>query len=212
MRQSHLTYLRTLAAGLILGGAQPFQAASNSTDLAQARFLEVEPPLAEFQELVPFCVVAEAGVKSERNGRRIEQLAKTDDEETGTAVLSYLRQHFRQEFKYRLEFWLEDPAEDILSSAVPLDPEEPEPGHSYGLLDQALLYIAAHEYFASEVSATVRVHPGASGLVSDPAGELRLYKLFLEIIFEDGLCEQEHLPTFAGSEFQLRNTTVEKVT
>jgi hypothetical protein len=94
----------------------------------------------------------------------------------------------------------------------PEDPEAevPEPAlHSYGLIDQALLYIASHEYFANEVSGTVRVVAGDSGMVSDPVGELALYKLYLEIIFEDGLQAQEHIPTLAGAAFSIRNTTVE---
>lgn len=248
MRQSHITYLRTLAAGLVLGGSQPFQAASNPAALNQARFFEVEPPLNRFQELVPFCVLVQQNVTNTRDGRRIEQLALMPDppeaeppedppedppeepeepeeppeepEEIVPTKLVYLRQHFKQTFPYRLEFWLEDPAQDILSSRQPLPVEEPEDPeeeppvqaeNSYGLIDQALLYIAKNEFFANEVSGTVRVRAGASGLVTDPAGELGLYKLYLEIIFEDGLQEQEHIPTLAGAAFQIRNTTVEAI-
>jgi len=247
MRLSHVTYLRTLAAGLVLNGTQPFQSASAPVTMTQSRFLEVEPPLNRFQELVPFCVLVSLKPTNIRDGRRIEKLGKVEDpepeipeeeepedppeeppedppeEEPEPIVptkLVYLRQHFKQTFPYRLEFWLEDPAQDILSSREPLPVEEPEgpeeeppppAEHSYGLIDQALLYIAKNEYFTNEVSGTVRVRAGDSGLVTDPAGELSLYKLFLEIIFEDGLQEQEHIPTLAGVAFAIRNTTVEEI-
>ena len=69
-----------------------------------------------------------------------------------------------------------------------------------------MLYIVANRFFTDEVSGTVEVMAGASGIVTDPAGELDYYKVFINIMFKTGLREAGARPDTRGSFHRHRRT------
>lgn len=188
MRASHITYMKNLIASITVPPILP--ATVPSMLIPPERVLEVDPPLDSFQETVPFCVIKYVPMAPVVDGKRVRQLDSFVDA-NGVKNLQYLRRHFSQEFRYSLNFWLEDPTMDVLSSGNFVTDE-------MGIMDQALMYLAKNLRFATTGQATVEVTPGRGALVTDPAGERGLYKIYIEVVFKDGLYETEIVPTLSG--------------
>lgn len=181
MRKAHIDYLKSLAGAVVLDGVNPFV----------DNFFEVQPPLDSFQEKVPFCVVGYNAVQNNLDKRfKIQNRINPVYNDDGTKTLRYVKRHFSQRFVYQLDFWLDTPDADILSQAEDM-----------GILDQSLLYLSSHPTITrvvNDVSIAIELDVGSSGIVTDPAGELGLYKLFLEVVFNDGLWEIVNEPSMAG--------------
>ncbi|WP_078125701.1 LIC10173 family protein [Leptospira alexanderi] len=198
MKIGHIKYLKELIRSIktfpIPPDTIPRQLISNE------RIFEVHPPRDQFQENIPFCVVEHTTNQPERNGRRKERLEPAMID--GVKNLRFLKEHYKQEYKYVLNFWLDNVKQDLLSkgdfSGNPLDS---------GIVDQALIYIAKNERYATPQGATVEIRPGKVALVTDPAESLSLYKIYLEVIFEDGIFEVERVPTLASGTFEIEEPT-----
>ncbi|MFQ3857151.1 LIC10173 family protein [Leptospira kirschneri] len=194
MKIGHIKYLKNLIRSIQANPeppeTEPYQLIPNE------RIFEVHPPGDKFQELVPFCVVEHSPNQPERNGRRTERLESTVIE--GVKNLQFLKEHYKQEYKYVLNFWLENIEQDILSrgdfTGSPL---------SSGIVDQTLIYIAKNKRYATSQGATVEIRPGKTALVTDPAEKLSLYKIYVEVIFKDGIFEVERVPTLASGTFEI---------
>lgn len=156
--------------------------------------------MERFQELIPFCVVEHSPSQPERNGRRKNRLESTVVD--GVKNLQFLKEHYKQEYKYVLNFWLNSVDQEILSkgdfTGSPFDS---------GIVDQALIYIAKHERYATPQGATVEIRVGKVALVTDPAEKLSLYKIYVEVIFDDGIFEVEQVPTLASGTFEIEEPT-----
>ncbi|EMN79809.1 hypothetical protein LEP1GSC106_3476 [Leptospira interrogans serovar Grippotyphosa str. UI 12764] len=147
MKSGHIKYLKELIRSI---KTDPIPPDTNPRQLfSNERIFEVHPTVDKFQELIPFCVIEHTANQPERNGRRTERLEPTMID--GVKNLQFLKEHYNQEYKYVLNFWLDDVSQDILSkgdfTGSPLDS---------GIVDQALIYIAKHERYATFQGATVR--------------------------------------------------------
>ncbi|EKO32871.1 hypothetical protein QMM53_06625 [Leptospira santarosai] len=198
MKHGHIKYLKNLIRSVktnpIPPETEPRQLIPND------RIFEVHPPEDRFQELIPFCVVEHSPSQPKRNGRRTERLEPAIID--GVKNLQFLTEHYQQEYKYVLNFWLDNIEQDILSkgdfTGSPLDS---------GIVDQALIYIAKNERYATSQGATVEIRPGTVALVTDPAKKLSLYKIYIEVIFTDGIFEVERVPTLAMGRFEIEEPT-----
>lgn len=194
MRSLHLTYIKALLGYITLSGQHPFA----------ARFFEVRPPVESFEELVPFAVLAHRPGTNRRDGRRFKRLANGSDA-NGRATARYLRREYDQVFSYQLDFWVKDPAPDVLSdprplagvSAPPLSTEDP------GIIDQAVYFMSKVRFF-TDGTVPIIVTAGQFGTVDDPAGENALYKHFVQIEFRDGLYSVEEFPTLDQAVLQMQ--------
>lgn len=185
MSELHIEYLKSLCSTISLDGQQPFVSAQPG-DLAQGRFLETRPPLDKFQELIPCVVVQYYPLTPARDGRRAERLDRSGDN------LRFLRCEYQRQFRYRLDFWMNDPAQEVLSNQTEV-----------GITEQIQLYVIAHERFMNQLS-TVTVALGPSGLVEDPDRSNGLFYVYQEILFQDDLCLVEEVPSLAGKQIQVK--------
>jgi hypothetical protein len=185
MSEKHIEYMKSMCSGIVLDGATPFVSHPPSS-LAQSHFLEVRPPLDTFQELVPFVLCKHYPMQPGRDGRRYERLARTG------SALRFLRREYKREYRYRLDFWMHDPAQEILSNA-----SEP------GITEQIQLYLVSHERYL-DGNKTVHVRLGPSGFVEDPDGSSGLFYIYQEILFRDDLCVEEAAPSLSGANIRIR--------
>ncbi|WP_017852022.1 LIC10173 family protein [Leptospira interrogans serovar Szwajizak] len=198
MKRGHIKYLKELIRSI---KTDPIPPDTNPRQLfSNERIFEVHPAVDKFQELIPFCAIEHGANQPERNGRRTERLEPTMID--GVKNLQFLKEHYKQEYKYVLNFWLDDVSQDLLSkgdfTGSPLDS---------GIVDQALIYIAKHERYATSQGATVEIRPGKTALVTDPAEKSSLYKIYLEVIFKDGIFEVEQVPTLALGTLEIEEPT-----
>ncbi|MDV6237749.1 hypothetical protein CH379_019140 [Leptospira ellisii] len=198
MKIGHIKYLKNLIRSIQTSPeppeTEPRQLIPND------RIFEVHPPDDKFQELIPFCVVEHSPNQPERNGRRTERLEPTMID--GVKNLQYLKEHYKQEYKYVLNFWLNNIKQDLLSKG-----DFTGSSLDSGIVDQALIYIAKNERYATSQGATVEIRPGKVALVTDPAEKLSLYKIYVEVIFKDGIFELERVPTLASGTFEIEEPT-----
>ncbi len=66
-------------------------------------------------------------------------------------------------------------------------------------------------WIKSEEQIPILVRLGKTGLVDDPAKETGNYKLYVEIIFKDGLYTIEEEETLAGVELEVEGSGIEGV-
>lgn len=183
MRKSHIDYLKNMVASITLNDETPFV----------DNFLEIQPPLDSFQERTPFCVIGYNAVKNDvfRGSRPSERIVIQNETDK---TIAYLTQKVNQVYLYQLDFWLNSPDDDILSNA-----------DSMGIIDQCLVYLYSNLRFTRieyTIPLKIDVYAGQSGIITDPAGELGLYKLFIEVQFMDGIYLIEHKKTLADVEFK----------
>lgn len=198
-------YLRLLAASVALGGDHPFQTTA-PVDLKRAGFLEIEPKHDRFMSgRYPFVVVYHLPTQHQRDGHRRRRIAngkEPDGRRQGAATQRHLRRQFKSRYAYRMDFWIQNPEDDILSDPRPMESHElsspVELDRRPGIVDQCLQFIAEHPWF-TDGENPIRVLPGASGIVTDPMRELSAYKIFLEVSFEDGLWTLETRSTLDGA-------------
>ncbi|MBE7413356.1 MAG: hypothetical protein HS129_15065 [Leptospiraceae bacterium] len=180
MRKIHIDYLKNLVAGIALGG---------TSLVSPERFLEIDPPTDRFQELIPFCIVKYLPVSPVPNKRKVIRLS---DRISGSdRYIRKLKQHFKMEYRYTLNFWLGEPELDVISAPGKTGSEPLIQPGDIGVIDQTLLYLATHQRILGDQKNTIEIYPGRCAIVSDPAGELGLYKIYAEIVFSDGLHEIE---------------------
>ncbi|MCP5502625.1 MAG: hypothetical protein H7A25_22190 [Leptospiraceae bacterium] len=183
MRKAHIDYLKALAASITLNGENPF---------GSDNFYEIQPPLDSFQEKAPFCVIGYNAVNNVfYSGSRPSERIVIQNESNKTIAL--LTKIINQSFLYQLDFWLNSPDDDILSDIT-----------NMGIIDQSLVYLYDRLKFTRDeysIPIKVEVNAGQSGIITDPAGELGLYKIYLEVIFLDGIYKIENRETLAGVQF-----------
>ena len=199
MRSLHLTYLRALVDFITVDGKRPFA----------GKLFEVRPPVESYEQHAPFAVIGHYSARNTRDGRRYRRLGNGVDE-AGKVTARYLRREYIQAFRYRLDFWVKEPAFDILSDPRP-QPGADAPPISVdgpGIIDQALFFCSYVRYF-TDGTVPVIVTAGPFGTVDDPAGENALYKHYLDIEFRDGLYTIEECPTLDGA--IMRMQTIELI-
>ncbi|EMN91203.1 LIC10173 family protein [Leptospira weilii] len=196
MKRTHITYLKDLIGTIMKSPIPP------STDLVRLipedKIFEAHPREDKFQENAPFCVINHTPITPILDGRRWQKLSSV--EISGVKNLRYLRRHFSQEFRYSLNFWFDDPTQSLLSIG-----DFSGRADDSGILDQSLIYIAKHKRFVTPQGVTVEVRPGRAALVSDPEEKKTLYKIFVEIVFKDGVFETELVPTLAGGTLEVES-------
>ncbi|WP_025182197.1 LIC10173 family protein [Leptospira kirschneri] len=196
MRISHLDYLKSLILSIKTLPESP------STDpiplFSEDRIFQSAPDTNDYPDLFPFCIIFQSPLVSVMDGRRFQRL----DSEfvNGVKNIRFLKRHYIQEFKYIINFWMENPLKDIPSS-----------GHlgsgSLGIFDQILIFLSNQRKFTTPRGVTVEVKPGVFSIIADPSENLGFYKLTTEIFFNDGLFETESVPTLAQGTFQIEEPT-----
>lgn len=189
MRKSHITYIKALIASI--------QNLSLDVPIAlidPEKVFEVDPALDKFQEHIPFVVIKHVPTQPISDGRRIDRLPNQVIDSIKN--LQYIKREFQMDFRYSLNFWFEDPTNEVLSSGDISSSE-------LGILDQALIYLYENERYLGESGETIQVEPGRCSMVTDPAAELGLYKIYIELIFKDGLFRVEQVPTLANATLEI---------
>ncbi|EKR25784.1 hypothetical protein LEP1GSC087_0419 [Leptospira interrogans serovar Bataviae str. L1111] len=189
MRKSHIDYIREMVEGIKIG---------EIPIIPPDRFFEYQPPLDGIQEKIS-CAILKYSEPTNTLGRkikhRLERIVRGNSVFLKNAVC-----HAKQEFKYTVDFWLNEPDADVISSVV-----------NRGILDQCLLFVSLRTWIKSEEQIPILVRLGKTGLVDDPAKETGNYKLYVEIIFKDGLYTIEEEETLAGVELEVEGSGIEGV-
>jgi hypothetical protein len=185
MRKAHIDYLKAM---LVTIG---FTAGSTG------KLLETYPSEDKLKQMIPVAVLQNPRVTNNLDARLKpgNRIARLDPIINGsTKTNQYLKRHFKQEFKYQLDFWLKNPAPEILS-----EPATP------GFVDKAMVHISENQMIPvtlPDVEYNITVDVGASGSITDEADKF-IYKYFIEIIFRDGLYSVEQAETLAGATLEI---------
>lgn len=182
MRLTHIEYLKALRDEIGFSG----------------KCLEVVPRTDEVLRELPVCVVYPRTVVNSIDPRvntRVKQLPSVENAD-GTKDFRYVHRYFKQEYTYQIVFFLQgDAAEGEILSA-PL---------AEGFIDKALHFIHdnrfVNRYSGSDVLSQIEVSAGNSGMIYDEAGQ-DVYKAFLDVIFQDGLYEEELVRSLTGGTLQ----------
>ncbi|TGM88497.1 LIC10173 family protein [Leptospira licerasiae] len=189
MRRTHIDYLRSMVEGLVQG--EDFVIPSD-------RFFEYQPPLDSIQEKIP-CAILKASEPTNSIARKVKRRLAKIVRGRDTFLKNAVRQ-IKQEFKYTVDFWLETPDADVVSTVT-----------ERGILDQCLLFVAEHRWIQTDEGIPIEVRFGKNGIITDPAKETGNYKLYVEIIFRDGLYTIEEEETLGGAELEESVPTLERV-
>ncbi|WP_229267218.1 hypothetical protein [Leptospira sp. mild_001] len=194
MRISHLDYLKSLILSIKtlpeLPSTEPISL------FAENRIFQSGPNIDNYPNLFPFCTIFQNPLVSVSDGRRFQRLDSKIV--NGIKNIRFLKRHYIQEFKYSIDFWMQDFSKDL-----------PSTGHLdsnvefLGIFDQILIYLASHSKFSTPQGVTVEVRSGVFSIITDSSENLGFYKLNTEIIFNDGLFETESVPTLAQGTFQI---------
>ncbi|WP_061246737.1 LIC10173 family protein [Leptospira noguchii] len=189
MRKSHIDYIREMVENIRI---------ESNVMIPPDRFFEYQPPLDEIQEKIP-CAILKYSEPTNTLGRKIKH--RLDRIVRGNSVfIKNAVCHAKQEFKYTVDIWLNNPDADVISSVV-----------NRGILDQCLLFVSLRTWIKSEEQIPILVRLGKTGLLDDPAKETGNYKLYVEIIFKDGLYTIEEEETLAGIELEVEESGIEGV-
>ncbi|EMO65296.1 hypothetical protein LEP1GSC132_0279 [Leptospira kirschneri str. 200803703] len=189
MRKSHIDYIREMVESIRING---------NVVIPSDRFFEYQPPLDGIQEKIP-CAILKYSEPTNTLGRKIKYRLERIVRGNSVFLKNAVR-HAKQEFKYTVDFWLNEPDADVISSVV-----------NRGILDQCLLFVSLRTWIKSEEQIPILVRLGKTGLVDDPAKETGNYKLYVEIIFKDGLYTIEEEETLAGAELEIEGPIPEGV-
>lgn len=199
MRSYHLDILKEIASSIDLDDQNPFRPSipvANSNDKLvwpneTVRFFEITPPIDAYEEKIPFCVVIQKPTRNQLDARlshRISPVYLSD----GGKINRFLKRHFKQEFRYHLNFWIEKPDSELLSNVT-----------DRGIIDQCLIYISNNSRTVNPQGAYMGLDVGPSGIVTDPAKKSSVYKVFVEIIIRDGLYSIEKQETLAAGTLEI---------
>jgi hypothetical protein len=204
MRKVHLDYIKDLVSQVHLDGAYPFIPAVTTQEGGEefydtdSKFFEITPSIDHFQELVPFCLVQQGRDRNYEDNKlshRLEDIKPTPE----TKTKQYLKRHYIQEIPVTLEFWLDDPSSELLSES-----------NDRGIIDQVLIYISNFKKVPNEHGVTMSVTTKSSGVITDPSRDISLYKVFVEIVFTDGLYTKQEIATMAGSHLELASSEIKE--
>lgn len=196
MRISHLDYLKSLILSIKTLPESP--SADPISLFSENKIFQSAPNASDYPNLFPFCIIFQSPLVSVPDGRRFQRL----DSEfvNGIKNIRFLKRHYIQEFKYTIDFWMQDSLKDIPSS-----------GHlnsgALGIFDQILIFLSNQRKFITLHGVTVEVKPGSFSIIANPSENLGFYKLTTEIFFNDGLFEAESVPTLAQGTFQIEEPT-----
>lgn len=160
-----------------------------------APLLEIYPPAEKLRRMIPVAVLNTPRVTNKLDARlnQSNRIARLPTVINGnTKILQFLKRHFKQEFKYQLDIWIskQSIAAEVLS----------EPAHE-GLVDKIMRYISENQTVDAG-NYLINLDVGASGSITDEA-ENEIYKVFVEIIFRDGLYSVEQAETLAGATLEI---------
>lgn len=189
MRASHITYIKSLIESI-----RDLSLETPTALIPATKVFEVDPPMDQFQESVPFVVIKHVPTEPVKDGRRKDRLPNVDID--SVKHIQFLKREYEMDFRYSLNFWFNDPTRDVLSSGNITSSE-------LGILDQTLIYLVENERYLGASGETIHVAPGRCSLVTDPAGELGLYKIYIEVIFKDGLYRVDQVPTLANGTLEI---------
>ncbi|MCH1911217.1 hypothetical protein L9Z41_00915 [Leptospira noguchii] len=196
MRTSHLDYLKSLILSIKTLSEPPF--ADPISLFSENRIFQSVPNVNDYPNLFPFCIIFQSPLISVVDGRRFQRL--NSEFVNGIKNIRFLKRHYIQEFKYSIDFWMQNLLKDIPSS-----------GHFgsgfLGIFDQILIFLSNQRKFITPYGVTVEVRPGVFSIISNPSENLGFYKLTIEIFFNDGLFETESVPTLAQGTFQIEEPT-----
>lgn len=162
------------------------------------RFFEYLPPLDQIQEKTP-CAILKYSEPTNTLGRKIKHRLERIVRGNSVFFKNAVR-HVKQEFRYTIDFWLNNPDADVVSNVT-----------NRGILDQCLLFVSLRTWIKAADGIPIEVRLGKTGLVDDPAKETGNYKLYVEIIFKDGLYTIEEEETLAGTELEIEESGIEGV-
>ncbi|EMY78392.1 hypothetical protein LEP1GSC060_2776 [Leptospira weilii serovar Ranarum str. ICFT] len=198
MRISHIDYLKSLIVSI---KTLPELPATEPISLfPESKIFLSNPYVADYPDLFPFCVIFQSPLVSIADGKRFQRL--NSEIVNGIKNIRFLKRHYIQEFKYVIDFWMQNSSDDV-----------PSTGHAgpnawdLGVIDQILIYLSNHRNFKTSGGVTVEVKPGVSYRIADVSENLGYYKLKTEIVFSDGLFETESVPTLAQGTFQIEEPT-----
>ncbi|EMF79936.1 hypothetical protein LEP1GSC188_1433 [Leptospira weilii serovar Topaz str. LT2116] len=186
MRKSHIDYVREMVEGIRIDG---------NAVIPPDRFFEYQPPLDTIQEKIP-CAILKYSEPTNTLGRKIKYRLERIVRGNSVFLKNAVR-HAKQEFKYTVDFWFNAPDADVISSVL-----------NRGILDQCLLFVSFRTWIKTAEGIPILVRLGKTGLVDDPAKETGNYKLYLEIIFKDGLYTIEEEETLAGTQLEIEESGI----
>lgn len=196
MRICHLDYLKSLILSIKTLPESP--SADPISLFSENKIFQSAPNVSDYPNLFPFCIIFQSPLVSVSDGRRFQRLDSKFV--NGIKNIRFLKRHYIQEFKYTIDFWMQDSLKDIPSS-----------GHLnsgvLGIFDQILIFLSNQRKFITLHGVTVEVKPGSFSIIANPSENLGFYKLTTEIFFNDGLFETESVPTLAQGTFQIEEPT-----
>ncbi len=179
MRKAHIDYIKNMRSAIGFPG----------------KCLEIARRGEQIEQLIPVCVISSRNVVNNLDARvknrllRLPALQNPD----GTKSLRYVVRHFKQEYRYQVAFWLRGDA--IVSELLSETSAE-------GLIDLVLRYVSLNQYINDGVPYQIGVDVGASGILSDESGD-DIFKAYVEIIFRDGLYEEESVEALSGGTLEI---------
>lgn len=189
MRKSHIDFLREMVTNIEIAETIVFP---------PDKFFEYQPPLDQIEEKIPCAIIRfsePTNVLGKKIKLRLEKIVRGN-----LAFIKYAVRHAKQDFKYTIDFWMNSPEADVGSTIL-----------NRGILDQCVLYVSQRKWFKTEEQIPIRVRLGKSNVVDDPAKESGNYKLYLEVIFNDGLYTIEEEETLSGVELEAAGPIIEGV-
>lgn len=178
MRKEHIDYLKKLKTAIGFTG----------------KMLEIAPRADQIKREIPLCYITFRNVLNKLDARiknRVQRLPAVVDS-NGNKYLRYVVRHFKQEFRYQLNF---------LFSGSEIENELLSEPSKEGLIDKALRFVSANQYI-NRAPVYIGVDVGASGLITDESNR-DIFMAFVEIIFRDGVYEEERVRALSGGTFRI---------
>lgn len=200
MKRHHITYLKNIAESITIDGERQFQ----------GKFYETRLPVMRLDRKVPSCFVTyqpntnKLLVNENSTPANVKPVDIVEFE--GKRYIRNLVKYSEQEFRYVLNFLIDDPTADVLSEIT-----------KPGIIDQVVEYVAKNRKLKYEVPAragsvtaqlegTIELYAvvdvGQSE-VSFEYDEDGIYVVWIEIVFQDGVYDVDENPTLYGATLEV---------
>ncbi|MCB1201347.1 MAG: hypothetical protein KDK41_11940 [Leptospiraceae bacterium] len=180
MRGIHIDYLKAMRTAAGFTG----------------KLLEIAPRADEIMRQIPVAVIYPRPVVNQLDARvlnRVKRLPSLQNQ-NGTKDLKYVKRHFKQEYRYQVAFFLKG---DSIEAELMSSHQAP------GIIDKCLKFISDNQYITTgNTLAQIGVDVGPSGIIEDEADK-DVFKAFVDVIFRDGVYEEELERTLAGGTLEI---------